>query len=138
MSAWPALPESLALPTLSARLEAAHGWEAKNRLLVQLARELPAMADDLKTDAHRVAGCEAQVWLVTQWQDGHLQLQADSDSRIVKGLLTLVCAAYAGRSQDEVAGFDFAALLQTLGLQRFLSSSRASGLAAMVKVIRAA
>ena len=136
MNAWPNWPETLTLPALIARLDAAHGWEAKNRLLVQLARELPPMPDELKTDANRVAGCEAQVWLLTQWQDGQLQLWADSDSRIVKGLLALVCATYAGRSKEEVSTFDFSGLLQTLGLQRFLSSSRASGLAAMVKVIR--
>ncbi|GGP24230.1 SufE family protein [Silvimonas amylolytica] len=136
MSTWPDLPESLSLPTLSTRLEAAHGWEAKNRLLVQLARELPPMPDELKTGEHRVAGCEAQVWLLTRWQGNHLQLWADSDSRIVKGLLALVCAAYAQRNKEEIATFDFGELLQTLGLQRFLSSSRASGLAAMVKVIR--
>ncbi len=138
MSAWPALPETLALPALVGRLDAAHGWEAKNRLLVQLARELPEMPEELKTDEHRVAGCEAQVWLLTQWQDERLQLWADSDSRIVQGLLALVCAAYTGRTAAEVAQFDFGELLQALGLQSFLSSSRASGLAAMVRVIRSA
>ncbi|WP_283149621.1 SufE family protein [Silvimonas soli] len=136
MSDWPELPAALALSALTERLQAAQGWENKNRLLVQLAREQPAMPTELKVDENRVSGCEAHVWLLTRWHEGRLQMWADSDSRIVKGLLALVWAAYQGLSREEIANQDFGALLQELGLQRFLSSSRASGLNAMVQVIR--
>ena len=138
---FPVLPPQLHLPALTQRLADAQGWENKNRSLVQLARELPSMPDELRDDAHRVSGCEARVWLYASWS-GHsppqLQVWVDSDSRVVKGLLTLIWAAYAGRTAEEVAVFDFGDLLQALGLSRFLSSSRVSGLAAIVSALRQA
>ncbi|GHD59416.1 SufE family protein [Jeongeupia chitinilytica] len=123
---------------LAERLTAAAGWEAKNRLLVQLARELPALPDAYRDDEHRVAGCESTAWLVIDRQAGRLLLAADSDSRIVKGLLALLLTAYHGRTPAELAGFDFEQWLVTLGLQRFLTASRGNGLRAMARMIHAA
>lgn len=134
----PALPASLELTALRQRLADAQGWENKNRTLVQLARDLPSLPEAFRTEDHRIQGCEARVWLYTDDQNGQLALWVDSDSRVVKGLLALVWSAYAGRSADEVRNFDFAALLQELGLSRFLSSSRVSGLSAIVRAIQRA
>ncbi|WP_028455265.1 SufE family protein [Chitinilyticum litopenaei] len=121
---------------LQTRLEAAQGWEAKNRLLVQLGRELPDWPATLRDDAHLVSGCESRVWLHGEYVDGQLRLYADSDSRIVKGLLALVLTAYCGQTAEMVARFDAEAWLQTLGLQRFVSASRGNGLRAIIRHIR--
>ncbi|WP_255989683.1 SufE family protein [Chitinolyticbacter albus] len=122
--------------TLTRQLKSTTGWEGKNRLLVQMARELPTLPASLRTESHRVQGCESQVWLITHWQDQLLRLQLDSDSRVIKGLLVLVLAAYDGQPRAAVAGIDFNGWLAELGLARFLSSSRANGLAAIVQRIR--
>lgn len=122
---------------ISTRILAAQGWEAKNRLLVQLARELPVFDEADKTEANQVAGCESRVWIKLNWQNNQLQLQADSDSRIVKGLLMLVLAAYQQRHTEEIASFDFENWLEELGLSRFLSTSRGNGLRAIASRIRA-
>ncbi|KAF0813238.1 Sulfur acceptor protein CsdE [Andreprevotia sp. IGB-42] len=116
---------------LSQRLDAAGGWEAKSRLLVQLARELPGLPEQEKNDTNRVSGCESTVWLITRWQDGRLQVAADSDSRVIKGLLTLLLTAYHNRSADEIQRFDIEAWLASLGLVRFLSASRGNGIRAI-------
>lgn len=123
---------------ISERLLAAQGWEAKNRLLVQLARELPPFAVEDKNDAHQVAGCESRVWLKLDWQEDRIIIAADSDSRVVKGLLALVLAAYQARSAAEILAFDFDHWLQELGLARFLTASRGNGLRAIVQEIRTA
>ncbi|BCL75387.1 cysteine desulfurase, sulfur acceptor subunit CsdE [Jeongeupia sp. HS-3] len=124
--------------TLAARLNAAPGWEAKNRLLVQLARELPTLPPTYRNDQYRVAGCESSAWMVITWQDGHLLSAADSDSRIIKGLLALLLTAYHGRTPAELADFDFESWLISMGLQRFLSASRGNGLRAMLRKIHEA
>jgi cysteine desulfuration protein SufE len=118
------------------RLAAAHGWEAKNRLLVQLARELPAFNETDRTEANRVAGCESRVWLKLGWHENRLDIAADSDSRVIKGLLALVLAAFQQQSPEEIATFDFENWLQEMGLARFLSASRGNGLRAIVNRVR--
>lgn len=123
---------------ISARLTSAVGWEAKNRMLVQLARDLPPLAEDSLTEENRVAGCESRVWLVCNWQDGKLEMAAASDSRVVQGLLALVYACYQGQTRQDILALDFEAWLAELGLNRFLSASRGSGLRAIVTRIRVA
>ena len=133
--------KSISLDDLSERLSHAAGWEAKNRLLVQLARELPDFPLQLRDAQHRVSGCESQVWLwiqpeETPAQQIHFQITADSDSKIIKGLLTLILAAYNGKTADQIQQFDFSAWLAELGLQRFLSASRGNGLKAIVAQLK--
>lgn len=121
---------------ISQRLQSCPGWEAKSRLLIQLAREIPPFAESERSDANRIAGCESQVWLKLQWIDGALKLETDSDSRIVKGLLALVYAAYEGRNAEEVSNFDFERWLTEMGLGRLLTASRSNGLKAIVQRLR--
>lgn len=126
----------LSRETVAKRLAAAVGWEGKSRLLVQLAQDLPAFPEEFRVDAHRVAGCESRVWLLLDWQDGRLQILAASDSRVVQGLLALVYACYHGQSAANILALDFEGWLNELGLNRFLSASRGSGLRAIVARIR--
>lgn len=124
--------------SLAARLAAAQGWEAKNRLLVQLAREIPGLREQDKTEANRIQGCESQVWVLMSWHEDRLQLATDSDSRIVKGLLALVQTTFHDQTRDEILQADFEGWLNALGLARFLSASRGNGLKSIVKHIKAA
>lgn len=121
---------------VAGRLAGAQGWEAKNRLLVQLARELPRLPEPERSDESLVAGCESRAWLRLDWPAGRLALQADSDSRVVQGLLALVCACYQGLDARQVVALDFEGWLGELGLARFLSASRRNGLRAIVARIR--
>lgn len=122
----------LSRESVSKRLAGAVGWEAKNRLLVQLSRELPAFDEQYRTEQHRVAGCESQVWLHLDWPENRLSLNSGSDSRVVQGLLALVFACYQGLSAENILQQDFEGWIAELGLNRFLSASRGNGLKAIV------
>ncbi|WP_293938167.1 SufE family protein [Iodobacter sp.] len=114
------------------KLASAHGWEGKNRLLVQLARDLPPLPTSELNDANRIVGCESTAWLTIAWQEEQIQLAADSESRIVKGLLVLLITAYQGKTRAEIQAFDCEAWLISLGLTRFLSASRGNGVKAII------
>ncbi len=129
---------ALTLQTINERLNSCTGWEAKSRMLVQLSREIPVFADVDRTDKNRIAGCDSQVWLTLSWHNGLLELAADSDSRMIKGLLTLVFAAYHQRAPQESLDFDFDGWLAGMGLSRFLTASRSNGLKTIVTHIRTA
>ena len=121
---------------LSAKLAAAPSWEAKNRLLVQLAKEIPSLTFEQRSAEAKVSGCESQVWLHIHAAGGVYFIYADSDSKIIKGLLALVLAAFHGKSAFEIQAVDFNAWLDDLGLRRFLSASRGNGLKAIVAAIK--
>ncbi|NHQ86225.1 SufE family protein [Iodobacter sp. HSC-16F04] len=117
---------------IESKLASAHGWEGKNRLLVQLARDLAPLPATELNDENRIVGCESTAWLKISWQGEYIQLAADSESRIVKGLLVLLMAAYQGKTRQEISDFDCEAWLIALGLTRFLSASRGNGVKAII------
>lgn len=111
------------------------GWEDKYRQVIQWGKKLPVMPDELKTTQVLVAGCESQVWLVAEQINGRWFFCADSDARIVRGLIALVMAALDGATESEILSFDIEGYFDQLGLIEHLSASRGNGLRAIVETI---
>ena len=108
------------------------------RLLIELGRTLEPMPDALKTDATRVRGCSASVWVypVPQADGDRLHFLADSNAAITKGIVALVLAAVQDRPAAEVAAMDVAAALAPFDLTRQLSSNRTQGVPNMIALVQ--
>jgi cysteine desulfuration protein SufE len=104
--------------------------------IVARARKWPGPAVEERTDAHRVAGCVSQVWLVGRVEDGLCHWRMDADSPLVKGLVALFCELCEGAAPAEVAAFE-PELVTALGLDRQLSPTRLNGLASVSQTMRA-
>ncbi|MGF1739499.1 SufE family protein [Vibrio profundum] len=111
-------------------------WEQRYRQVVQWGKLLPKMADEQKSAQVMVSGCESQVWLVCELADGVWHIQADSDARIVRGLIALVLAAYQGKSNQAIQLFDIKDYFAQMGLIEHLSPSRSNGLMAIIAEIQ--
>ena len=111
-------------------------WEERYKYIIDLGKELPPMAEALKTEESLVRGCQSKVWLVDENRAGKLFFTADSDAFIVKGLLGVVLAAFNGKSAGDILAFDVDAYFDQLDLIQHLSSTRGNGLKAMVKRIK--
>lgn len=112
-------------------------WEDKYRQVIKWGKMLPSMDDSLKTEQVTVAGCESQVWLVSNQSNNVWYFQADSDARIVRGLIALVMAAFNGKTSQEIQQFDVEDYFKKIGLISHLSPSRGNGLNAIVEQIKA-
>ncbi|MEQ1725995.1 MAG: SufE family protein [Sphingopyxis sp.] len=108
------------------------------RLLIDLGRALEVMPDALKTDATRVAGCSASVWLYpTQLDGGALHYLADSNAAITKGIVALVLSVVQGKMPMAVVETDITAALAPFDLANQLSSNRTQGIPNMIALIQA-
>ena len=111
--------------------------EDRYRLLIELGRKLEPMPEALKTDATKVRGCSASVWVYpTRTDDGRLHFLADSNAAITKGVVALVLASVQDRPAAEVAEADIPALLEPFDLTRELSSNRTQGIPNMIALVR--
>jgi cysteine desulfuration protein SufE len=97
---------------------------------------MPAMDEALKAPATKVTGCASQVWIHSVIRDNRFDFQGDSDAMIVRGLIAVLHALYAGLTLPEVRAVDAPAELARLGLDKHLSSQRSNGLRSMVARIR--
>ncbi|WP_185236406.1 SufE family protein [Teredinibacter franksiae] len=112
------------------------GWEDRYKYIIDLGKELPVMDDSVKDEAHRIKGCQSQVWIDHQKVEGSIWFATDSDAFIVKGLLGVVLAAYNGKTSAEILDFDINAYFDKLGLLKHLSPTRGNGLRSMVERIQ--
>ena len=127
------------LPSLADILEEYRFVDADDRyrLLIDLGGNLEPMPDALKTDATKVRGCSASVWVYpTQLDDGRLHFLADSNAAITKGVVALVLAVVQDRAPAEVADIDIAAALAPFNLARELSSNRTQGIPNTIALVR--
>jgi SufE protein probably involved in Fe-S center assembly len=113
-------------------------WEGRIEYVIELGKELAPLPEADRTEANKVPGCAAQVWLATRREAGRLHFLADSDSALSKGNIALLLRLYSGRTADEILGFDARAALERLGLPSALTRQRANGLNSMVGRIREA
>lgn len=112
------------------------GWEQRARLLMQWGERLAPLSEAERSEAQRVHGCESQVWLVGEFQQGRWQFRAASDARLLRGLLALLLARVDGLSAEELASLEPADWFGQLGLARQLSPSRSNGLNAVLQRMR--
>ncbi|CAK2427008.1 sulfur acceptor protein CsdE [Vibrio crassostreae] len=119
-----------------AKMQTFSGWEDRYRQVIQWGKKLPNMPDELKSEQVVVSGCESRVWLVSQNIDGVWHFCADSDARIVRGLIALVMVAYDGKTSEQVQAFDIDGYFEKIGLITHLSPSRGNGLKAIVAQIQ--
>ncbi|MFZ9685487.1 MAG: SufE family protein [Gemmobacter sp.] len=130
-----------AFAELAETMEFLEDWEDRYRHIVELGRTLAPMADALKTPATKVEGCASQVWIqpmiAGSGPGARFDFVGDSDALIVRGLIGVMHALYAGLTVAEGAAVDAQAALARLGLDSHLSAQRSNGVRAMVGRIRA-
>lgn len=125
-----------AFDELAETFEFLDDWEDRYRHVIELGKAFAAMDDALKVPATKVQGCASQVWIQPMIEGGRYDFQGDSDAMIVKGLIAVLHALYAGVPVAEVARIDAPAELARLGLTDHLSAQRSNGLRSMVERIR--
>ena len=116
-------------------------WDERYDFIIDLGRELPKMPSEYQDADHIVEGCMSTVWLTlnpvdSESGDPSVDIQASSDSMIVKGLIVLLLSLYQGKTPSEVVAVDPQAFFGQLGLNQHLSPNRRNGLFSMVGRIR--
>jgi cysteine desulfuration protein SufE len=110
-------------------------WEEKYQYIIELGQQLPPLDDKFKNEAHKIKGCQSNVWLHCYTDNGRIYFRADSDSTFVKGEIALLIKALNGRTPDEIRNATLS-FIDAIGLRQQLSMTRANGLASMIKKMK--
>ena len=111
-------------------------WMDKYQMLIDLGNDLEPLDEKYKTEQNLIDGCQSRVWLQANYRDGLVWLQAESDALIVKGIIALLIRVLNGHTPHDILEADLY-FIPRIGLSEHLSPTRANGLLAMVKQIRA-
>jgi cysteine desulfuration protein SufE len=96
---------------------------------------LDPLSSEYKIDENKIKGCQSEVWLVANEEDGRIYFKADSDAVIVRGLVSMLIRVLSGHTPQEIidAKLDF---INKIGMTTHLAQTRSNGLLSMVKQMK--
>lgn len=103
--------------------------------IMELGQKLPDMDEAKKTDENIVRGCQSKVWLSAHLENDKVYFEADSNTALTKGLVSLLLRIFSGQSPDNILATDLN-FISKIGMERFIGTQRSNGFAAMIKQIK--
>lgn len=113
-------------------------WSDRYQHLIDQGRRLEGLPDKYHNDDYVLKGCQSVVYFAHEVDEaGHIIFYGASDAAIVQGLVALLLRVYSGQRPSDILATD-ASFVGQIGLDKHLSATRKTGLAAMVSAIHAA
>jgi cysteine desulfuration protein SufE len=109
--------------------------EMANVYVMEMGQKLSDLDDKHKVDENLVKGCQSKVWLSTDFKDGQVIYQADSNSAITKGLVSMLVRVFNNQKPEEILNADLY-FIDKIGMNRFIGTQRSNGFAAMIKQMK--
>lgn len=110
-------------------------WLDRYALLIEMGDALPPFDEKYKTESNLIEGCQSRVWLHAGYADGKVLFQGESDTVIVKGIVSLLVRVLSGHTPREILDADLY-FIDRIGLRAHLSPIRSNGLVAMLKQMK--
>ena len=110
-------------------------WTERYKYIIKLGSKLPPLNSSKKIDSNIVKGCQSQVWLHAELNDGRIVFEADSDAAITKGLVALMIRLYSHQTPTAILKTE-PTFITEIGMSDHLSPTRANGLASMVRQMK--
>jgi cysteine desulfuration protein SufE len=109
-------------------------WMSRYEHVIDLGRQLPDFPEKWKIDSNKIQGCQSQVWLNMEMQDGKMHIDGTSDASIVSGLVAIVLRVYSDQTPSDILDTkpDF---INDIGFNDHLSPTRSNGLHSMLRSI---
>jgi cysteine desulfuration protein SufE len=103
--------------------------------IMELGASLGTFPEGERIEENIIKGCQSKVWLIADELDGKINYQADSNTDITKGLISLLLRVLNNRKPEEIlnAELDF---ISRIGMGSIIGSQRSNGFASMIKQIK--
>jgi len=103
--------------------------------IIDEGNELEPLEEKYKIDDNLVKGCQSKVWLIASKKEDKIYFQADSNTVITKGVVSLLVKVLSGNTSEFIVNNNLE-FLSEIGLQDMLSSQRANGLQSMINLMK--
>ena len=108
------------------KLKTASDPRRRYEYVLWLAKKLPELPEELRTEDIKVKGCVSQVFVLGELNEGLLRWKGYSDALITKGLLAFLIQGLNDLTPTEVSQIQ-PSFIEDSGLQGSLTPSRANG-----------
>ena len=127
------------LETIVEDFEFIEDWEDRYKYIIDLGKSLDPLSENDYNKQNKVDGCASQVWLVIKEEQIKektiLEFKADSDSFLVKGLLTIIISIFSVKAPSDILKINYDNELKKLNLKENISQQRSNGLTAVINKV---
>ena len=103
--------------------------------IMELGQKLPALDEKYKVEENIIKGCQSKVWLHAKLEGDRVVFEADSNTEITKGLISLLIRVLSGQHVDNILNTDLY-FIEKIGMGQIIGSQRSNGLVAMIKQMK--
>jgi cysteine desulfuration protein SufE len=103
--------------------------------IIELGKNLEAFPEQYRTEENIIKGCQSRVWVYPTIKNGKIYFYGDSDSTLVKGLVSLLVKVLSEQKAQTIIDSDLY-FMDKIGLKVLLSMNRANGLNSMLKQMK--
>ncbi|HMJ68094.1 MAG TPA: SufE family protein [Cyclobacteriaceae bacterium] len=109
--------------------------DMSNEYIIDLGKRLSPILESDRNEGNEVKGCQSKVWLVAHSEDDKVFFEADSNSMITKGLVSLLVRIFSGQAISDILNSNLY-FIEKIGMDRFIGTQRSNGFAAMIKQMK--
>lgn len=103
--------------------------------LIDIGNKAPSFTKEEQNELNKMFGCQAQVWIISKFDNNRFYFRGDSDAAIVKGLVQIIAEALSGHTKEEIQNIKHN-IVDQLGLGPGLTVRRQVGMMAMIDHIK--
>jgi len=105
--------------------------------LMDMAKESTIFNKSDRNETNKIDGCTSQAWVVVKKNsDDTFSISTDSDSQIVKGLLSILEKIFQNQQSKDILSMSSEEILSYIGLKGSISSQRTNGFYSAVTKIQ--
>tara|TARA_Y100000994_G_scaffold68796_1_gene56260 strand:+ start:648 stop:1055 length:408 start_codon:yes stop_codon:yes gene_type:complete len=95
--------------------------------IIELGKKNKGIKEEDKNDVNRIFGCASMAWVKVIKNQNKYNVSIDSDTFIVKGLLSILKYIIDGASSKEINGLELDSIFTDIGLEDSITSQRTNG-----------
>ena len=113
-------------------------WENRYQFLDELGTRLDPMDQQDQDDDTRVIECMSMLWIKAKSGDapGLIDFDADCNTSTIKGVVAVIIALFANKTNEEIQNTDIDEVFKQLQLFEHLSPNRHVGVYAIVRKMK--
>ena len=104
--------------------------------IIELGKKNIPLKDKDKNDTNRIYGCTSLAWVKVIKEDHTYSILVDSDTFIVKGLLSIIKYIVDGCEAKDIEQLNINAVLDDIGLGSSITSQRTNGFLNALETIK--
>ena len=105
--------------------------------LIDMGKSSQGLSDDFKIDVNIIKSCTSKAWMVISSPDSSVySIKTDSESHIVKGLLSILEKIVESSTRDDIMMLDGVQILDSIGLGKRITSQRTNGFIGAVEMLK--